>query len=134
MNIALRWLAAILSAALAASLARAAAPDHPRDVKLDPQLVVGHESCAKCHANEVATWAKTAHSTTFLTLHQKKEASEIAKKLGLSSIKRGQVCIDCHYTPQTAPDNAGPVKAVSGVSCESCHGPAQKWLTLHSDY
>src|SRR5258706_3759471 len=122
MNIALRWLAAILSAALAASLARGAAPNNPHDVKLDPQQVLGHESCAKCHANEVATWTKTPHSTTFLTLHQRKEASEIAKKLGLSSIKRGQVCIDCHYTPQAATDRAGQVKAISGVSCESCHG------------
>jgi len=125
--------AAVLTAALAASMARAAAPDDPRRLPLDPKQVLGHEACEKCHASEVATWKKTPHSTTFVTLHQKKEATDIAKKLGLSSIKRGQVCIECHYTPQ-ANDEAAQAKAISGVSCESCHGAAQKWVKLHADY
>lgn len=129
--IAARWIAALVSAALAASIARASSPENPHGVTLDPKQVLGHESCEKCHASEVATWKKTSHSTTFLTLHQKKEAAEIAKKLGLSSIKRGQVCIECHYTPR---ETQGHVRAISGVSCESCHGPAQNWLKLHNDY
>ena len=98
---------------------------------IDPHLVVGSESCEKCHAAEVAVWKKTPHNTTFATLHQKQAAAEIAKKLGGGSIKRGQVCIECHYTPQ---DHGGTTKAISGVSCESCHGPAQNWLKLHADY
>ncbi|MCE9525862.1 MAG: cytochrome c family protein [Planctomycetales bacterium] len=133
MNIAARWLAALVSAALAATAVRAELPEDPHRLPLDPKQVLGHEACEKCHANEVATWKKTPHSTTFLTLHQKKEASEIAKKLGLSSIKRGQVCIECHYTPQ-ASEESTQAKAISGVSCESCHGAAQKWVKLHSDY
>lgn len=133
MNLAARWIAALLSAALAASSVRAASPEDPHHLPLDSKQVLGHEACEKCHASEVATWKKTPHSTTFLTLHQKKEASDIAKKLGLSSIKRGQVCIECHYTPQATVETS-QAKAISGVSCESCHGPAQKWVKLHSDY
>jgi ssDNA-binding Zn-finger/Zn-ribbon topoisomerase 1 len=133
MNLTIRWIAALLTAALAASMARAAAPDDPHRLPLDPKQVLGHEACEKCHASEVVTWKTTPHSTTFLTLHQKKEATDIAKKLGLSSIKRGQVCIECHYTPQ-ASDEAAQTKAISGVSCESCHGAAQKWVKLHADY
>jgi hypothetical protein len=132
MNLA-RWIAALVSAVLAASIARAAAPEDPHRLPLDPKQVLGHEACEKCHASEVATWKTTPHSTTFLTLHQKKEATDIAKKLGLSSIKRGQVCIECHYTPQ-ASEGAAQAKAISGVSCESCHGAAQKWVKLHADY
>lgn len=128
-----RWIAALLTAALAASAVRAASPEDPHRLPLDPKQVLGQEACEKCHAAEVATWKKTPHHTTFLTLHQKKEAADIAKKLGLSSIKRGQVCIECHYTPQAAAD-ASQVKAISGVSCESCHGSAEKWVKLHSDY
>ena len=133
MNLTARWIAALLSAVLAASTVRAAAPENPHHLPLDPKQVLGNEACEKCHASEVATWKKTPHSTTFLTLHQKKEANDIAKKLGLSSIKRGQVCIECHYTPQTT-EHATQAKAISGVSCESCHGAAQKWVKLHNDY
>lgn len=131
MNLFTRWIAALLTAALAATIARAESDD-PHRLPLDPKQVLGHESCEKCHASEVATWKKTPHSTTFLTLHQKKEAAEIAKNLGLASIKRGQVCIECHYTPQASEGAAA--KAISGVSCESCHGAAQKWVKLHNDY
>ncbi len=133
MNLAARWIAALATAALAASLARAESPEDPHRLPLDPKQVLGHEACEKCHASEVATWKKTPHSTTFLTLHQSKEAADIARKLGLSSIKRGQVCIECHYTPQASED-ATQAKAISGVSCESCHGAAQKWVKLHNDY
>jgi Cytochrome c554 and c-prime len=133
MNLAVRWIAALLSAALAASAVRAESPDNPHRLPLDPKQVLGHEACEKCHASEVATWKKTPHSMTFLALHQKKEAADIAKRLGLSSIKRGQVCIECHYTPQATAESA-QAKAISGVSCESCHGAARKWVKLHSDY
>src|SRR6266498_3322088 len=106
MHVAIRYIATLVAAILAAAIGRAAAPEGPHSVKTDPTQVLGHESCEKCHAGEVATWKKTPHSTTFLTLHQKKEATDIAKKLGLSSIKRGQVCIECHYTPQASEEAA----------------------------
>ena len=128
-------LARIIAAGMAwvaCSVAAAQAPaDHPNITQLDPHQVVGHEACAKCHASEVATWKATPHHTTFQQLHQKKEAAEIAKKMGITSIKRGQICIDCHYTAQ---DVEGTVKAISGVSCESCHGAAEKWVKQHGDY
>jgi hypothetical protein len=51
--------------------------------------------------------------------------------MGVSSIKRSEVCAGCHYTQQ---DQSGVVKTVSGVSCESCHGAARDWIALHNDY
>ena len=40
-------------------------------------------------------------------------------------------CLSCHYTPVPSRDG---LRAGGGVSCESCHGPAREWITIHSDY
>lgn len=106
------------------------------ELKLEPHKVVGHEKCTKCHAAELEVWKKTPHHLTFEALHRQPEAKQIAERLGLGSIKRNDVCIQCHYTMQgTAGQGApGQSKAIAGVSCESCHGPAKTWLELHADY
>lgn len=98
---------------------------------VDSHQVVGHEKCVKCHQSEVDTWKKTPHAETYESLHRKPEAAEIVRKLGLQSVKRNDVCIQCHYTMQHAD---GKDRAIAGVSCESCHGAAQAWVEIHSDY
>lgn len=125
--------------------------DDPRnvnwDLHVDPSGVLGVESCEKCHAPEIQTWKATPHHDTFLTLHRKKEAQQIASKLGISSFKTDSNCVQCHYTmkqvgglPVSTKGSAistelsHAVEAISGVSCESCHGPAKDWLTVHNDY
>ena len=55
-------------------------------------------------------------------LNQKTEAHE------------DQRCLSCHVAPgfdvkQHLPD--APYFKTDGVSCESCHGPAGKWLNVH---
>lgn len=97
----------------------------------DPTKVVGHESCMKCHKGEVEVWKKHPHFATFDQLHRKPEAKEIALRMGESSIKRSKLCVNCHYTLQGEP---GQEKAVAGVSCEMCHGAANDWVKVHSDY
>jgi hypothetical protein len=74
---------------------------------------------------------RTPHFATFDTLHRKPRAKEIAGKLGVQSIKRSDICTQCHYTSQ---NQEGSKRVVAGVSCESCHGGALGWLTMHSDY
>lgn len=97
----------------------------------DPSKVLSVEACAKCHQGEVATWQKTPHFETFEALHRNPRAKEIAELMGERSIKRGNLCISCHYTLQQDGD---AIRAVSGVSCESCHGAASDWLAIHNDY
>lgn len=46
------------------------------------------------------------------------------------SIKRNGICAKCHYTQQL---NRGKPKPISGISCESCHGPAQDWKDIHNN-
>ncbi|QDV26982.1 cytochrome c family protein [Aureliella helgolandensis] len=111
------------------------AVEDPRNSELhlniDPHKVMGYESCEKCHASEVQIWKQTPHSATFKTLHRKPEAKAIASKLGIGSFREDAACIQCHYTMQ---DDAGELSAISGVSCESCHGAARDWISVHNDY
>ncbi len=100
--------------------------------RCDPTKVVTVEACAKCHGQAVMGWRQTPHFQTFEKLHRNPRAKEIVKKLGLKgSIKRNDVCIGCHYTVQKQGDR---LRAVSGISCESCHGAARDWVNGHSDY
>lgn len=101
------------------------------ELAVDPHKVLGNEKCAKCHQAEIDVWKKTPHYKTFNTLHRNPEAKQIAKRLGLSSIKRNDTCIKCHYTMQ---HRGSRLRAISGVSCESCHGAAKDWVEQHNDY
>ena len=97
----------------------------------DPGKVLTADSCAKCHGQEVSVWRRTAHFKTFEQLHRDPRARQIALNMDQRSIKRGNVCIGCHYTTQQQGDKN---RVVSGISCESCHGAALDWLDLHQDY
>ncbi len=97
----------------------------------DPTKVIGPMRCAACHENEVRVWLQTPHAKTLEDLHRRPEANAIAAKMGIRSIKRGDVCLDCHYTSQSVGDKN---QIIAGVSCESCHGAALDWVTLHNDY
>ena len=97
----------------------------------DPHKVISHEACAKCHDAEIKQWLRTPHYRTFDLLHRTDEAKQIAKRLGMRSVKRNDTCVRCHYTQQTQRER---LRIVAGVSCESCHGAAKDWVDLHADY
>ncbi len=96
-----------------------------------PDEVVTAESCGECHASELVVWKTTPHATGFKSLHRKASASAIAERMGFKLIKRDSICLDCHYTPT---EQRGQLRAVSGVSCESCHGAGKEWIDVHNDY
>lgn len=117
------------NAAVTDSISSAGAAATP----VDPHLVIGSDTCVKCHEGEVAVWRSTPHHHTFDELHRRPEAKKIAAKLGIRSIKHDGRCVDCHYTQQTDP-KTGNIHAIEGVSCESCHGAAKRYLDVHQDY
>lgn len=119
-------LAALLLAFSVPRMLLAEAPE-----QCDPSKVLSAETCAKCHAAETEVWKATPHFRTFDTLHRTPQAKEIAAKMGISSIKRSELCASCHYTQQL---QDARLKTISGVSCESCHGSARDWFALHNDY
>jgi len=98
---------------------------------LDPTKVVGADTCSTCHKAESANWQMTHHFMTFETMHKSEAGKAIAEKLGITSIKKNDTCVNCHYTMK---DDGGTPKAISGISCESCHGAAADWLKIHNDY
>lgn len=97
----------------------------------DPAKVLTVQACVKCHPSEVSVWKATPHSQTFEQLHRLPEAKKIAANMGVRSIKYDNRCVACHYTQQMEQGN--PV-AVSGISCESCHGAARDWVDIHHNY
>ena len=123
--------AMIFATMLGMAVTHGAESEYKVGVDCDPAKVLGSESCTKCHEAELKQWQVTPHFATFETLHRKPEAKAIAKRLELSSIKRNDVCVKCHYTQKQV---GSRVRVVSGVSCESCHGAGLDWVPLHNDY
>lgn len=124
--VSLGWIAILVVAiSLSANQVKA------QQVRCDPNKVLTAATCAKCHASEVAVWKQTPHSQTFDQLSRNPAAKEICSKLGLRSVKRSETCVKCHFTQKIVNEKT---KAVSGVSCESCHGAAADWLDEHCDY
>ena len=85
--------------------------------------------------DEIATWQEPssqagAHSRAYAVLAGRR-GQQIADSLGLGAATQAPACLGCHAT--FAPEaQRGPRFLLSdGVSCESCHGPAQKWLATH---
>ncbi len=105
-----------------------------RDDSLPEQKVeniLGFENCRKCHQQQVEKLMTTAHFKSFESVHRSPMAKQYCKKLGIRSIKRDQRCVRCHYTPEKTTRG---IRAQSGISCESCHGPAKTWIQGHNDY
>lgn len=91
--------------------------------------IIGPDKCTKCHKEASKAWQKTHHFLAYKKLHKRPKAKEIATKMGIKgSVKKSPVCAQCHYTTNSAG------KAKWGVSCESCHGAAEKWVKIHNDY
>ena len=93
--------------------------------------IVGPEECGECHKAEVHVWRETRHSQTFKVLTRKKQAKEIAGNMGIKRVKKAGDCVTCHFTSGYKKNR---VKAIAGISCESCHGPAKDWIKVHGDY
>ncbi|MEZ6096989.1 MAG: cytochrome c family protein [Pirellulaceae bacterium] len=101
-------------------------------LQCDPAKVLTTETCVRCHGNEVAQWKQSKHFETFESLSKNPRAQEITSKLGLTSVKRNEVCTQCHFTVQQ--QDGGREKPIAGISCESCHGASKDWLNVHNDY
>ena len=92
---------------------------------------LGYESCRKCHQLQIEKLISTTHFKSFETAHRSQASKKICKQLGIRSIKRDARCVRCHYTPEKT---SRGIRAQSGISCESCHGPSRNWVQGHNDY
>jgi len=109
---------------------------------------LGNASCAAsgCHAEAEATiqsgqkigdesniWsAHDPHAGAFRTL-KNDESVAMAAKLSIDDAATSSKCLTCHA--MDVPDKRrGELFAITdSVGCESCHGPAEKWLNPHAE-
>src|SRR5262245_6805046 len=97
----------------------------------NPAKVVGPNACAECHKQEVEAWKDSHHFKTFREMPRKKEANEIAEKMGVQRIRSESLCLTCHYTVQEKDKRKQPI---AGISCESCHSAGEDWIKVHSGF
>ncbi|MGI9406498.1 MAG: cytochrome c family protein [Hyphomicrobiaceae bacterium] len=93
--------------------------------------IVGPNACAECHTEETRIWKGTHHHKTFRKMPRSKEARKIAKKLKIRRVKSATLCGGCHFTEEKV---ANKRRVTAGISCESCHGAAQNWIKVHSEF
>jgi hypothetical protein len=137
----LRCIVVVLAAAtaMAGSLR---ADDRPRSLDRPRFLGAGSCSSAGCHAAAIAghePWQSAATVWAFRDPHARAHevlsgplAEQIVAVLASrhSDVLRvpareHRSCIGCHATGQG-------VALAEGVSCESCHGPAERWVVAHT--
>jgi hypothetical protein len=78
-------------------------------------------------------WAsKDKHNKAYNTL-TKKESAAIVQKMKLAKATDEAKCLGCHALKVSKEQLAPKAKydIGDGVSCDSCHGPAEKWLEGH---
>ena len=101
----------------------------------------GVGSCAAqaCHGgtehrrtgSEYTTWAtRDPHTRAYAVLLEDRSV-HMAKVLGIGAAHESALCLKCHATYSETVSHAERLTLTDGVGCESCHGPAEKWLDLH---
>ena len=100
-------------------------------VASDPAKIVGPNACAECHKQEAEAWKASHHFKTFREMPRRKEANEIAEKMGVQRIRSESMCLTCHYTVQEKENKKQPI---AGITCESCHSAGEDWIKVHSQF
>ena len=109
-------------------------------------ISVGVVNCASslCHGsitgwkdsnvlqNEYVTWSRfDKHARAYDILLNEKSRS-IAKKFGLGvPAHKAKLCLDCHAHNVPESKRGERFKLSDGVTCEACHGPAERWISSH---
>lgn len=106
----------------------------------------GSKSCKKCHIPQFKSWEKGKKGQALEVL-KPGEASEAKTKHGLDPAKdysQDESCLKCHVTGfghpsgYSTPDPEDKravrrAKSLSGVGCESCHGPGSAYIKIFEE-
>ena len=111
-----------------------------------PHETLGTVTCASslCHGaiklwkdspvlqNEYITWSRTDKHTRAYNVLLNARSQKIAKNLGLKqAAHEAKICLDCHAHNIPEERRGERFKLADGIVCESCHGPAEKWIKPH---
>ena len=122
--------------ALIVSLAAQAA-----EVPISAPRFVGSQSCksSSCHGGgadkgEAIIWEKKDVHTRAHVVLGNERSKRMAESLGIGDPQKSGRCNICHSPMEALPRERLMPKAKvdRGVSCETCHGPAERWFLFHT--
>jgi hypothetical protein len=132
--------------AATSALAQPPAPPAPPLPYRSADKTMGVVNCANslCHGSvqpikdsnvlqtEYVTWSRVdKHARSYKVLFDE-QSKRIARNLGLAKPPHQEkICLDCHAHNVPAALRGERFKFEDGVVCESCHGPAGRWLESH---
>ena len=111
-----------------------------------PHQTLGTVTCASslCHGsvklwkdsnvlqNEYLTWSRLDKHARAYNILLNERSQRIARNLGLKEpAHEAKICLDCHAHVIPEKHRGERFKITDGVTCESCHGPAEKWVKTH---
>ena len=103
----------------------------------------GSQSCSSssCHggasekSNQYTIWSTHDfhHARPYATLETAR-SERLAEVLKIGNATQSARCTVCHAPFQTVPAErlGAHAKVTEGISCESCHGPAENWIRSHT--
>src|SRR4051812_45701272 len=104
---------------------------------------LGSQSCSasSCHggagekSNQYTIWSTHDfhHARPYATLETAR-SERLAEVLKIGNPTQSSRCTVCHTPFQTVPaERLGhDAKIAEGISCETCHGPAENWIRSHT--
>jgi len=83
--------------------------------------------------NEYVTWSRVdKHATKAYQVLFEERSKRITRNLGIKEPPhQAKLCVDCHAHNPPPQLRGERFKVEDGVSCEACHGPAEKWIEAH---
>jgi hypothetical protein len=85
--------------------------------------------------SEYSTWVQNDPHAQAFTVLKNDVSVKMAKALNLQkAAHESPLCLNCHGPQQSTPINDLALvnqERIEGVSCEACHGNAEKWLISH---
>ncbi|MCB0331138.1 MAG: hypothetical protein KDD70_15825 [Bdellovibrionales bacterium] len=83
--------------------------------------------------NEFSTWHKHGRHSKAWTVLLEPDAQKIGDHLGIANPESDSWCLSCHATYVPNKSLQGDKYTVEdGVSCETCHGAAERWIASHT--
>lgn len=82
--------------------------------------------------NEFSTWILNDRHARAYSLLLEPRSAQIAKNLRIERAERSARCLACHALNVAPELQTKTFDLTDGVSCESCHGPAEGWLSEHT--
>jgi hypothetical protein len=80
---------------------------------------------------EYVTWSRVDKHARAYKVLANEQSQRIARNLGIGDPQKAPLCLNCHAHNVPANLRGERFKFEDGVTCESCHGPAGRWLTTH---